>query len=287
MLIKYFQKGFNYSQDGPGNRLVIHLQGCALKCPWCANPEGMSPEGVLMTADKINGSYCPRGAVDGGSLNRELCRGCEMPCLSVPASGLKLSCESVDTHELVRYVKSCEMMFFDSGGVTLTGGEPTLQFDALGELLTKLKAEGIHTALETNGTHPRLPELFPLIDFLITDCKHYDPVKFSEVCGGNLNVITGNIAKAAAEREQLLIRTPLIGGFNADEADAEGFVKLFREIASPACSFEFLRYHEFGKDKYKKCGMTYTPDETAKVPPERVAYFREILKNNGFSVIST
>lgn len=45
MEIKYFQKGFNYSQDGTGNRLVIHLQGCNLHCPWCSNPEGMSITG--------------------------------------------------------------------------------------------------------------------------------------------------------------------------------------------------------------------------------------------------
>lgn len=36
-----FQKGFNYSQDGPGNRLVYHLSGCNLFCPWCSNPEGL------------------------------------------------------------------------------------------------------------------------------------------------------------------------------------------------------------------------------------------------------
>lgn len=39
--MKIFQKGFNYSQDGPGNRLVYHLSGCNMRCIWCSNPEGM------------------------------------------------------------------------------------------------------------------------------------------------------------------------------------------------------------------------------------------------------
>ena len=46
--MKIFQKGFNYSQDGPGNRLVYHLLGCNMRCPWCTNPEGMSVNGDVL-----------------------------------------------------------------------------------------------------------------------------------------------------------------------------------------------------------------------------------------------
>ena len=56
MTLKIFQRGFNYSQDGQGNRLVYHLQGCNLLCPWCANPEGMDgngPDTFVMSAEDL------------------------------------------------------------------------------------------------------------------------------------------------------------------------------------------------------------------------------------------
>ena len=65
-------------------------------------------------------------------------------------------------------------LFFDGGGVTLTGGEATLQFEGVKALLSELKKAGIHTALETNGSHPRLEELLPQTDLLIFDLKHWD-----------------------------------------------------------------------------------------------------------------
>lgn len=62
--MKIFQKGFNYSQDGQGNRLVIHMQGCNMRCPWCANPEGLSMQGTLVTDEKwLDPSLCPYGAI--------------------------------------------------------------------------------------------------------------------------------------------------------------------------------------------------------------------------------
>ena len=287
MKLKYFQKGFNFSQDGPGNRLVYHLQGCNLICPWCANPEGMAPEGVLMTSDKTDGSFCPNGAVENGVIDRKKCERCNEICTSIPASGIKKSFVEEDVDSIVGYCKSCSMMFFDGGGVTLTGGEPTLQFTALKELLKKLKASSIHTALECNATHEKLPELFPLTDFLITDCKHYNSEMHSQVCGaGNENIIR-NLALAAKQRNQLLVRIPLINGFNASENDAHEFAKLFKKIGTDSCRYEFLRYHEFGKDKYKRCSMQYTMTQDAKVSPETVKIFEQIFKENSLITIHT
>ena len=76
----------------------------------------------------------------------------------------------VPVQEILREAVGCRPMYFEGGGVTFTGGEPTQQWEALGFLLRGLQAEHIHTAIETNGTHPHLEELFGAIDHLIKMC---------------------------------------------------------------------------------------------------------------------
>ena len=65
-------------------------------------------------------------------------------------------------------------MLFGGGGVTFTGGEATVQHAELAHLLFLLQENGIHTALETNGTSPVLPQLAQSVDYLIMDFKHWD-----------------------------------------------------------------------------------------------------------------
>lgn len=236
--IYYFQKGFNYSQDGPGNRLVIHLSGCALECPWCANPEG-KPYRVGNKAE---------------------------------------------VEELIREAVSCKPMFFDGGGVTLTGGEATDQFEAVKALFAGLKTEGISTCLETNGTHKRLEELFPLVDYLIMDIKHYDDDAHRRVIGASNRVILDNIQKAQTQRQQLALRIPMIGGFNASAEDAHGFGKL---LSGTRATVELLRYHEYGKIKYEQMGIPYTMTEAAFITQDVYRTFADILKQYNISLITT
>lgn len=237
-----FQKGFNYSQDGPGNRLVYHLSGCSLRCPWCANPEGK------------------------------------------PHSGG----EVVSLSSILQEAISCKPMFFENGGVTFTGGEATEQFDALKELLQQLKAESISTCIETNCTHPRLPELFSLIDYLIVDCKHYDDSKHQKIIGCSNRTILQNIALACTQRNQLAIRIPLIGGFNTTVEDARGFSETFRNIgATQIATVELLRYHEYGKDKYTALGLPYTMTQEAHITDEVYQQFANALTQSGVRLISS
>jgi len=242
MTIRIFQKGFNYSQDGPGNRLVYHLQGCNLRCPWCSNPEGLSLSGGT--------EY----TVDG----------------------------------LMDEVRRSSVMFFGGGGVTLTGGEATLQFDAAAEFLARLHAEGFSTCIETNGTSPRLTELFPVLDCLIMDVKHHDPEKHRAVTGVSCAQTFRNVSAALAAGQETALRIPLIGGFNASEEDARSFAALFLKLGVPRrATVELLAYHEYGKSKYASLGLPYAMDGSARVSAETLRVFQKILEESGVRMIHT
>ena len=233
--MKIFNKGFNFRQDGPGNRLVYHLQGCNMRCLWCANPEGM-----------------------------DICGG-----------------KDVDVNEIFRECQRSKAMFFSGGGVTFTGGEATLQHDELRILLEMLKKDGIHTAIETNGTSTRLCELLPFVDYHIMDFKHYDSAELKKYTGiGNLN-IKHNFEENCKSGRQQHIRIPLINGINTD--NPEGFAKYFSMFDTSNTVFEFLAYHEYGKEKWK----TEYKIKDGFVTKEKISEFTDLFEKSGLTVVKT
>ncbi len=290
MKLKVFQKGFNYSQDGTGNRLIFHLQGCNMKCPWCSNPEGMSPAGVLITEKEwLKESCCPNGAVQEGKLDRTMCGTCEeKPCiLKRRQKGIRLSYKEYEVDEIVRECMASKPMFFDGGGVTLTGGEITLQFEAVKELLTKLGEVGIHRAIESNGSHHRMTELIPFVDQWIMDVKHYDNDKHKEWLGISNTMIAQNLKNVSKEHSNVLIRVPLIPGFNDSREDADGFAEYFEKYMDTSnAKVEFLTYHEFGKGKWEQCGMEYKM-KPLRIQPGTVAVFEKNMTEHGICCVHT
>ena len=292
MQVNVFRKGFNYSQDGPGNRLVYHLQGCNMRCAWCSNPEGMARKGTLLVdADGLRKSACPHGAIAGKVIDRERCASCTThECLTINRNqSIRWSSSPCDVEALVAEAKRSVPLYFDGGGVTLSGGEVTVQFSAAKRLLQRLKEEGIHTTIETNGAHRRLGELFPLVDCLIVDFKHHDDARLREATGVGIALIQRNLRKALAEHPDVLIRIPLIGGFNDAPTDAERFAAFFEPLNTSRVRFEFLSYHEYGKDKWAQRGLPYRMErmKNAFVSDATVAQFKSVFEANGLHVIHT
>jgi pyruvate formate lyase activating enzyme len=234
--LKILQKGFNYSQDGPGNRLVYHLQGCNFRCKWCSNADAIPIEN--------------------------------------PAA------KDIPVNEIYDEIWRSRMMFFDGGGVTFTGGECTLQSAELLPLLQKLTESGISTCIETNGSIPALREMAQFIDYLIIDLKHPDNETHIKWTGHSNTQTLENIGFFLNSGRQIHIRIPLIGGVNICP---ERFAEYFSAFDTSNAVFEFLPYHEYGKDKWQgKYEM-----ENAFVSVETVDEFTRIFNSCGLKTVKT
>ncbi|MBS7359021.1 MAG: radical SAM protein, partial [Oscillospiraceae bacterium] len=113
--IYIFQKGFNFSQDGPGNRLVYHLCGCNLYCPWCSNPEGLTctKNAVKLTVDDIvkEAVSCKMIFIDGGGVTLT---GGEVTCQKESVSELLTNLKKQNIHTCIETncsIKKCEEIF--------------------------------------------------------------------------------------------------------------------------------------------------------------------------------
>jgi pyruvate formate lyase activating enzyme len=184
------------TEDGPGIRTTIFFKGCSLNCLWCHNPESISPHPQInWIANQCIGcktclEICPERALaftaDGNQIDRNLCTGCGLCAEECPAAALELLGQSWDLDDLfTEIIKDRTYFEKSSGGVTLGGGEPTLQGLFNRELLKKLRESGIHTALDTCGMCSRkaLEELLPYADLLLFDLKEIDPQEHRKLTG--------------------------------------------------------------------------------------------------------
>ncbi len=234
--MKILQKGFNYSQDGPGNRLVYHLQGCNFRCKWCSNPESMP-----LDSDKA---------------------------------------EDVPNDAVVDEIERSRMMFFDGGGVTFTGGEPTLQPDDLIYVLKRARELGVNTAIENNGSSPRLCEISDYVDYMIVDIKHPDDDIHKKFVEHSNKMTVENLIKLSGRRSQLHIRIPLINHVNTDP---EPFAELFGKMNMANAVVEILAYHEYGKCKWTE---EYQITD-GFVTDEQIKIFKNRLEKDGIHFIET
>ena len=211
--------------DGPGIRTTVFLKGCPLRCAWCHNPEGLSPKPQIFHA------------MDGD----EIC-GREVEAKDLAADLLK----------------NREFFEMNGGGVTFTGGEPTMQADFLCEVMDLLP--GVHKAIETSGYCK--PEVFKRIldrlDLVLFDIKHTDPQQHKRWTGVDNAPILANLETLKRSGKPFVVRVPLIPGVNDSLENMEATRDLVKD-APGLQRLELLRYHKTAGAKYPKVDMEYSP----------------------------
>jgi len=258
-------------EDGPGIRTTVFFKGCQLRCWWCQNPESLDPDPEIgfYPADCIGCgecvTACQQGAVsldnpariDRGRCNR--CGDCAAVC---PGGGLRLIGKYYPVEELMdKLLRDRPFYQVSGGGVTLSGGEPTLHM-AYGALLLKsLKQQGIHTALQTNGFFD-WPEfagrLLDFVDLIMFDIKLANPTEHLKYTGRENGLILANLARLAQARpDAVLPRIPLIPGITSTEGNLREISRVLQKLRLQRCSL--LPYNPTGYSKAAHIGKSISP----------------------------
>lgn len=264
--------------DGPGIRTEIFLKGCALKCKWCSNPESINVRReVGVYASRCIGidkcGYCLKSCplCDQGvfyrkdnriaGIDQDLCNRCfkcaeQCPSDAIVAWGNLKSVEDVMSEVLD------DMAFYkkSGGGITISGGDPLIQWQFTLELLKQCRELKIHTCLETE-LHAGpfiLNALYPYTDLVITDIKHMDSKKHLEFTGADNKLILTNIHKTVEMEKPLIIRIPVIPGYNNSERNiAETAMFITDKLNNKVLQVQLLPYRPLGLEKYDSLNRRY------------------------------
>ena len=254
--------------DGDGIRTTVFFKGCPLKCVWCHNPEGISAKPQLAYYERkcISCgecvSVCLAGAhkmVNGAHFfDREKCVGCgkcETACLG---NALKFYGKEYTVDELLEIVLKDRSFYEKSGGgVTLSGGECTLQADFCAEFLKKLKERNINTAVDTCGFAKKsdLDKIIPYTDVFLYDVKAIDEDVHIKCTGKSNKKILENLKYLDDCGARIEVRVPFVPEFNDNQMFK---IKEFLGNVKNLVRVKILPYHNLAGSKYLALGLNNT-----------------------------
>jgi glycyl-radical enzyme activating protein len=255
-------------QDGPGIRTTVFLKGCPLDCLWCHNPESKSGKKELAYyADRCTQcgacvDACPNDAhsISDGTHHLDRAR-CDLAGACVEAcsyEALEITGEMMTAAEVMEVVMKDKAYYDESGGgLSLSGGEPMMQFEFTRELLIRAKKNQLHTCLDTSGhaTEKQFLEIAPYVDLFLFDLKASDSLIHKELTGVS-NILIMNNFKFLYERgAQIEVRIPLVQDVNDQPLHLEYLSKMKQKYPKLE-GLTLMPYHNIGKSKCERYGYT-------------------------------
>ena len=229
--------------DGPGIRTIVFLKGCFLRCQWCSNPESQEYDIQTMM---VNGKP-------------------------------KIIGRDVTVEEVLEEVRKDIPYYRKSGGgLTLSGGESLYQTDFAQALLSSSQEMGINTAIESTACTEisQVQKILPFLDTFLLDIKHMNSAKHKEFTGISNERILENAKKIAQVHSNLIIRVPVIPGFNHTPSEIQEIAEISASLPG-VTQLHLLPYHRLGQDKYTGLGRKYLLDG---IEPMSQAQMEVLLK---------
>ena len=287
----------NALDDGPGIRSVVFFKGCPLRCAWCQNPETLSPRAELQrVADRCNGCracepVCTRGAArpalvrqPGGTCDS--CGACVEACAT---AARRVAGEYWDLDALAELLLRDEPFYRHSGGgVTLSGGEPTLFSRFSGELASRLASAGAHVLLQTCGHFDwRDFErwLLPHLSTVYFDLKLADRNAHRRHTGRGNSRIRDNLRRLAdAGVDEILPRVPLVPGITDSRDNLGALATYLTELGLPRVAL--LPYNPLWIPKREALGLDMPYDRQEWMAAQDVDRCADVFRRAGLTVVA-
>jgi pyruvate formate lyase activating enzyme len=289
------------TEDGPGIRTTVFFKGCPLVCAWCHNPESISPNPQVHWIEsrcidcETCVETCPNACLsmqpEGIRIDRERCEGCGKCAEACPGNALELLGRRVGIDELIAESLKDKAYYEKSGGgVTASGGEPTLQADFVAEFFTRLKAAGVQTALDTCGlcSTRSLDKLLPVTDLVLYDLKEIDPVRHAKFTGQpNTRILAnllylGEAIRARSPQTRLWIRTPLIPGATDSPENLLGLgAFIAQNLDGTLQRWELCAFNNLCKDKYSRLGKYWAYANAPLLSKDQLFELAQVARRSG------
>lgn len=286
----------NSLDDGHGIRTVIFFKGCPLSCSWCHNPESKRP-GVEISFDAKECvgcntclEICPDNALSRDNpfyIDRDKCSLCFECVEACPSGALSRVGRPMSIDEILGAVLK-DKPFFDTsgGGVTLSGGEPTLFMDFTSDLTRRLKELDIHILIETCGyfdCHKFTEILYPNVDTIYYDIKILDSDDHQDSCGKGSERILKNFEtlyrKYLDGGVEVLPRIPLVPGITATGPNLTSIASFLRKMGVK--KIVLLPYNPLWREKAEKLGVQspFGGTESMKtwMKQEKIEYYTSLF----------
>ena len=269
------------SVDGRGNRSAIFLQGCNYNCLYCHNPETIKR--CISCKECIE--KCKTGALFYDSLTNTVrwddtkCVGCD-DCIKTCKHSSSPKTKIMSASDVIERVKK-QMPYIR--GITVSGGECTLQSEFLRELFFLAKKLSLSTFLDSNGTYnfSSDPELLSVTDGVMLDIKAFDNEEHIAITSANNEIVLKNAVFLAEHHKLEEVRTVVVPGLFNAENTVTNVCKLLHKYSNEV-TYKLIKYRPFGvREKYKEVFITPSDDLMNKL--ERIAAgegFKTIISGN-------
>ncbi len=279
--------------DGPGIRTLIFFKGCPLSCDWCQNPESQSPAPqVAFYSNRCRQSLacekaCPQAAIDplGFRIDYARCDNC-LKCVEACAYEAFRPIGTRITERDLMAVILKDRSYYESskGGVTFSGGEPTLYPKFMDRMLTLCREAGIHTALETCGTFSfaKWQAILRKLDLVYFDLKIMDRARHLAATGADNADILRNAETLVRQGYPVEFRMPLVERYTDDLDNRTAVVRWLQSLQ--LSRLHLLAYHNMGEAKIDIIDGSQKRLGLKNYPPERFEEMKGWFEGQGIRI---